>query len=215
MPALPGLPRLFKGALIAVGPSDSSRNVVVFQYNPDTMTRRLEARAVSQEGDRGEAFRLTGTADETITLNAELDVTDQLAVGDQLALDLGLHPTLAALEIMLYPSSATVIQNDALASRGIIEVIPVEGPMLLFVWGETRVLPVRITSFSVTEEAYDGLLNPIRAKVDLSLKVLSYNDLPMTGDARFLFQRYHVAKEKLAGDNRFNNQAGTGVTLAI
>lgn len=215
MPALPGLPRLLKGALIGVSPLHPIRNIVVFQYNPDTMTRRLEARAVSQEGDRGEAFRLTGAPKETITLSIEIDVTDQLAAGNPLALTTGLHPTLAALETMLYPDSATVIANDILSAIGAIEVIPAEGPMLLFVWGPTRVLPVRITSFSVTEEAYDPLLNPIRAKVELSLSVLSYSDLSLISPARALFLAHHVVKEVLATTNIFSNMGNVGASLPL
>ena len=135
------------------------------------MTRRLEPRAVSAEGDRGEAFRLTGAPKETITLTVEIDATDQLEQANAVTTAVGIYPTLAALEMLLYPKSATVIANDILSLIGTIEVIPVEGPMTLFVWGPQRVLPVRITSLSITEEAHDPLLNPIRAKVELSLAV--------------------------------------------
>ena len=76
--------------------------------------------------------------------------------------------------MMLYPKSATVIANIVVSLIGTIEMIPAEAPMTLFVWGPQRVLPVRVTSLSITEEAHDPLLNPIRAKVDLSLAVLSY-----------------------------------------
>ena len=112
--------------------------------------------------------------------------------------------------MMLYPKSASVFINDALSLIGTIEVIPIDGPMILFVWGYTRVLPVRLTSFSITEEAYDPSLNPIRAKVDLSLAVLSYHDLSMLSPARALFLAHHVAKEAMAKDNVFNNIANIG-----
>ena len=59
MSTFPGSPRLIKGALIGIDPLNPLASIVVFQYNSDTMTRRLEARAVSQEGERGEAMRLT------------------------------------------------------------------------------------------------------------------------------------------------------------
>jgi hypothetical protein len=151
MPGSPISPRLLKGALVAVDPLNPVPNAVAFQYNPDTLTRRLEARAVSQEGDRGEALRLTGAPKETITLTIEIDAADQLEQGDPVTVSNGLHPTLAALETMLYPTSASVIINDVLSLVGTIEVIPLDGPMTLFVWGPTRVLPVRLTSFSITE----------------------------------------------------------------
>src|SRR5258706_4292698 len=178
MSSFPGSPRLLKGALIGVDPLNPLGAVVVFQYNPDTMTRKLEPRAVSAEGDRGEAFRLTGAPKETITLSVEIDATDQLEQANPLAIASGIYPTLAALEVMLYPKSAVVIANTILSLIGTIEVIPAESPMTLFVWGPQRVLPVRITSFSITEEAHDPFLNPIRANGDLSLAVLSYHDLP-------------------------------------
>src|ERR1035437_5983052 len=180
MSAFPGSPRLLKGALVGIDPLVPIPNVVVFQYNPDTMTRKLEPRAVSAEGDRGEAFRLTGAPKETITLTVEIDATDQLEEANPLATAVGIYPTLAALETLLYPKSATVIANSILSLIGTIEVIPVEGPMTLFVWGPQRILPVRLTSLSITEEAHDPLLNPIRAKVELSLSVLSYQDLSIT-----------------------------------
>ena len=213
MTTAPISPRVLKGALIGLDPLNPVASVIVFQYNPDTMTRRLEARAVSQEGDRGEAFRLTGAPKETITLSVEVDAADQLEKADPLAVVSGLHPALAALESMLYPKSVTVIANDILSAIGTIEVIPAEAPMTLFVWGPARVLPVRLTSFSITEEAYDILLNPIRAKVELSLSVLSYQDLSLLSPARAMFLTHHIAKEILATTNVANSAANIGVSL--
>ena len=213
MTTFPGSPRLLKGALVGIDPLNPLASVVVFQYNPDTMTRRLEARAVGGEGDRGEAYRLTGPPKETITLSIEIDATDQLDQGNPLAETMGLHPTLAALEMMLYPKSAAVIANDILSIAGTIEILPVEGPRILFVWGPARVLPVRLTSFSITEEAYDPLLNPTRAKVELSLTVLSYQDLSVLSPARAMFLVHHIAKEVMATTNLFNSTANLGVSL--
>jgi hypothetical protein len=213
MSAFPNSPRLLKGALIGVDPLNPLGSVVVFQYNPDTMTRKLEPRAVAAEGDRGEAFRLTGAPKETITLSIEIDATDQLEQANPLAIASGIYPTLAALEIMVYPKSAVVIANTALSLIGTIEVIPAESPMTLFVWGPQRVLPVRITSFSITEEAHDQLLNPIRAKVDLSLAVLSYQDLPLLSAGRVLFLAHHIVKEVMAATNLFSNIQNLGAGL--
>lgn len=215
MSQFPGSPRLIKGALIGVDPLNPLGSVVVFQYNPDTMTRKLEPRAVSAEGDRGEAFRLTGAPKETITLSIEIDATDQLEQANPLAIVTGIYPTLAALEIMLYPKSTTVIVNTALSLVGTVEVIPAEAPMTLFVWGPQRVLPVRITSFSITEEAHDQLLNPIRAKVDLSLAVLSYQDLPLLSAGRVLFLAHHILKEVMAATNLFSNIQNVGEGLKL
>ena len=215
MSTFPGSPRLLKGALIGVDPLNPLGSVVVFQYNPDTMTRKLEPRAVAAEGDRGEAFRLTGPPKETITLSVEIDATDQLEQANPLAVASGIYPTLAALELMVYPKSAIVIANTVLSLIGTIEVIPVESPMTLFVWGPQRVLPVRVTSFSITEEAHDQLLNPIRAKVELSLTVLSYQDLPLLSPGYVIFLAHHIMKEVMATTNIFSNIQNVGQGLKL
>jgi len=215
MTSFPGSPRILKGALIGIDLLNPLASVVVFQYNPDTLTRRLEARAVTQEGERGEAMRLTGAPKETITLSIEVDASDQLEQANPLAVALGIHPTLAALEMMLYPKVAAVIANDILSAIGTIEIIPVDGPMILFVWGPARVLPVRLTSFSITEEAYDTLLNPIRAKVELSLNVLSYHDLSLLSPGRALFLAHHITKEVMATTNIFNSISNIGTSLKL
>jgi hypothetical protein len=215
MSTFPGSPRLLKGAIVAVDPLIPIPNVVVFQYNPDTMTRRLEPRAVSAEGDRGEAFRLTGAPKETITLSVEIDATDQLEQANPLATTVGIYPTLAALETLLYPKSPVVIANTVLSAIGTIEVIPVEGPMTLFVWGPQRVLPVRLTSLSITEEAHDPLLNPIRAKAELSLSVLSYQDLSVTSPGYAIFLANHIVKEVMALSNIFNSVQNIGAGLKL
>lgn len=203
MSSFPGSPRLVKGAIVGVDAMNPLASVVVFQYNPDTMTRRLEARSTGggDTSDRSEAFRLTGPPKETITLNIEVDATDQLEQANPLTLISGISPTLSALEMLLYPKSVTVIANSTLAQAGNIEIIPPEAPLTLFVWGATRVLPVRVTGFSITEEAYDPMLNPIRAKVDLTLTVLSYADLKLTNPGYSLFMVHQIAKEVMATSN--------------
>lgn len=215
MTAPPISPRLLKGALIGVDLFNPLASVVVFQYNPDTMTRRLEPRGVGGDGDRGEAFRLAGPPKETITLALELDATDQLADANPLAVTTGITPTLAALEMMLYPKSALVIANTIMSAVGTVEILPAEGPMILFVWGPTRVLPVRLASLSIVEEAYDTLLNPTRAKVDVTLNVLSYNDLKILSPGNALFMVHQITKEVLATTNLFNSAQNVGVALKL
>src|SRR3954452_15429589 len=215
MSSFPGSPRLLKGAIVGVDPFNPLASVVVFQYNPDTMTRRLEPRAVSAEGDRGEAFRLTGAPKETITLSIEIDATDQLELAQAPATSVGIYPTLAALEMLVYPKTAAVIANDVLSAIGTIEVIPATGPMTLFVWGPQRVLPVRITSFSITEEAHDTALNPTRAKADLTLQVLSYIDLQPTNPGYDIFLVHQIAKEVLATSNVLGSVMNVGASLKI
>jgi hypothetical protein len=217
MTSFPGSPRLLKGAIIGLDPVNPLASVIVFQYNPDTMTRRLDARTNrgNEGSDRSESFRLTGPPRETITLSVEVDATDQLETVNPIAVTAGIYPTLSAMEMLLYPKSSTVIANAALAQGGFLEITPVEAPMTLFVWGPQRVLPVRLTNFSITEEAYDTLLNPIRAKVDLSLQVLSYADLKITNPGYQIFLAHQIAKEITATTNTLNSALNIGFSMKV
>jgi hypothetical protein len=193
-----GSPKLLKGAIVAVKPLDPASGVIVFQYNPDSLTRTLRARTAGSESDKSEALRLKGPPDETVKLDIELDAADQLETGDSAAQELGVYPALSRLETLLYPSSTIVIANEVLTLLGVIEVIPAEAPLTLLVWGPKRVLPVRLTSFTITEEAFDPNLNPIRAKVSLELAVLSYDDLGLLSVGGALFMAHQIAKEAFA-----------------
>jgi hypothetical protein len=216
MTTFPGSPRLLKGALVGTDPVNPLASVIVFQYNPDTMTRRLDARSMGGEsGDRNEVFRLTGPPKENISFTAEIDAADQVDVLNPASLISGIYPTLSALEMLLYPKSDTVIANAALSLVGNIEIIPPEAPMTLFIWGPQRVLPVRLTGFSITEEAYDGLLNPIRAKVELSLLVLSYADFKVNDPGYQLFLVHQITKEVMATTNVYNSIQNVGNGLKI
>ncbi len=200
MTTFPGSPRLHKGAIIGLDPANPLASIVVFQYNPETLTRNLAAQTMGGEASRGvtEALRLTGPPQETISLDIEIDATDQLEKGGIEAGLMGIYPTLSALEMLLYPKSALVIANEALLSVGIIEVVPPEAPLTLLVWGIKRVLPVRLTSFNITEQAYDPDLNPILAKVSLGLRVLNYQDLGLSSVGGALFMAHQIAKEVMA-----------------
>jgi hypothetical protein len=102
------------------------------------------------------------------------------------------------LETIIYPTSGHLQSTNRLAQLGTIEVAPAQAPLTLFVWSRTRILPVRITDFSITEEAFDTALNPIRAKVSLSMRVLSVNDLGFDHKGGNLFMSYLQQKEQLA-----------------
>jgi hypothetical protein len=197
MTTFPGSPRVLKGAIVGIDPMNPLASICIFQYNPDQLTRTLQAQTAG-EGSRAEPLRLKGAPEETIKLEVEIDATDQLERGEPMAVTMGIHPQLAGLEMLLYPKSAVVIANTALAFAGTIELVQPEAPLTLLIWGPARVLPVRLTEFSVTEEAYDTMLNPIRAKVSLGLRVLSYNDLPTTHPGYYLFLAHQVIKEAMA-----------------
>ena len=219
MTDFPGSPRLLKGAIVGIDPANPLASVIVFQYNPDTLTRRLEPRAAPSGGgtevDRSEVYRLEGPPKETISLTIEIDSADEVDNLNPAQLVSGIYPTLSALEMLLYPKNRQVIINSGLSGGGLLEIVPPEAPLTLFVWGPLRVLPVRLQNLSITEEAFDGLLNPIRAKVELSLLVLSYYDLKVTHPGYNLFLAHQVAKEVLATTNVFNSVQNIGAGLKI
>jgi hypothetical protein len=207
MSTFPGSPKAQKGAIIGLDPFNPLASVVIFQYNPDSLTRTLTAQA-SGGTNPGEALRLKGPPQENITVNIEIDAADQLEKADGLATTMGLYPTLSSLEMLLYPKSALVIANEILSNVGMIEVVPPEAPLTLFIWGIKRVVPVRLTTFSITEEAFDTSLNPIRAKVALGLRVLNYQDLGLLSVGGALFMVHQIMKEVMATIGGVSNIAG-------
>lgn len=203
MSAFPGSPRILKGGIVLIDAASSAvLRVIALQYNPDSLTRSLQVQALSADGgDRSEVLRLKGPPVETLKLEAEIDATDQLEFPEQNGgvAQSGIFAQLAALETMVYPSSGQLRANDLLAQIGTLEIVPMETPLALFVWSRSRILPVRVTEFGITEEAFDTALNPIRAKVSLGLRVLSVNDVPSGHKAASLFMNYLQQKERLAG----------------
>jgi hypothetical protein len=197
-------PRLLKGGIVQVDPASGRvLRTIALQYNPDTLTRSLQVQAAAAGGgsnDRSLALRLKGAAIETIKLEAEIDATDGLAdpAANPDAVSVGIHPQLAVLESLVNPRADALQANDALVSSGALEVLPPESPLALFVWSKQRVVPVRVTELSVTEEAFDAALNPIRAKVSLGLRVLTVDDVPFQHRAAATFMSYLRTKERLA-----------------
>ncbi|HWV58908.1 MAG TPA: hypothetical protein VNZ57_15750 [Longimicrobiales bacterium] len=195
-------PRLLKGALVEfserfLGPIP---NVIVFQYNPESLTRSLTVWQPPEEsaegaGAGGATERPTAQPSdppETFTLELILDATDDLERGDFEAVATGVADRIAALELLLYPTEQSLAGQllgsisaslggggisaslgggaDATAGRGTV-------PIVLFIWGPGRIVPVRLTTFSVEEQAFSPILYPIRAKVSVGLKVMTPADL--------------------------------------
>ncbi|MFM0336843.1 hypothetical protein [Paraburkholderia fungorum] len=199
----PNSPRLVKGGLVLMDPDTSVvRSVIALQYNPDSLSRTLQIQAMpgGQDGVRVDVLRLRGPAVETIKLEAQLDATDQLEFPKQFpdTAKYGLQPQLAQLEMLVNPTVETLTADDAMAEAGMLEIIPLEQPLTLFVWSMSRVVPVRLTDFSITEEAFDPSLNPVRAKVSLGLRVLSVDDLGFAHPGGRMFMTYLGNKEQLA-----------------
>ena len=214
MSAFPGSPRVLKGGIVLLDPDQFTvlpNGIIVLQYNPDTLTRSLKIKGAEEGGDRCEALRLTGPPVETIKLEAEIDATDQLEAGDQNTTQYGITPQLSALETTVYPPSATLQNNFNLAQQGVLEIMPMLAPFALFVWSVNRIAPVRFTELNITEEAFDPNLNPIRAKVSLTMRVLTIDDLSFSEKGGSLYMTYQRQKESLAG--KF--QGGTFSALGI
>lgn len=198
--ATPLSARTMRGAIVGFDIFNPLASVIVFQYNPDTLERTIAPQGTEggDGADRSEVLRLKGPPQETIKVEIELDATDQLEKDDKSARENGVYPQLSALEMLVYPKSALTIANTILLAVGTIEIIPPSAPLTIFVWGPKRAVPVKVQEFSITEEAYDASLNPIRAKVSLGLRVLSTSDLPLTNPGYGLFLAHQIAKEALA-----------------
>lgn len=203
MSTFPNSPRVQKGALVGLDPFNPLAGVIIFQYNPEALTRTLTPQSsaggsAGGAGAPGEALRLAGPPQETLKFDVVLDATDQLEKGETPATEVGILPQLAQLEMLLYPKSALVIANEALLRAGVIEVVAPEAPLTILVLGASRVLPVRLTEFSITEEMFDPAMNPIHAKVSLGLRVLNYRDLGLASPGGALFMAHQLQKEVLA-----------------
>lgn len=194
-------PRLVKGGIVQIDPGTSAvQRIITLQYNPDSLSRTLQVQGTGDGGgDRSEALRLKGPPVETLKLEVEIDASDQLEFPDQnpSTVELGIYPQLAALETLIYPTSAQLQSNNSLAQSGTLEISPMQAPLTLFIWSKQRILPVRLTEFSVTEEAFDPQLNPLRAKVSLGMRVLSINDLGFNHKGGSLYMIYQQRKEQL------------------
>jgi hypothetical protein len=207
-------PRLIRGGIVLVDPATGSPlRVIVLQYNPDSISRSFQIKGVGETTDRSQALRLRGPAVETIKLEAELDAIDQLEFPDdnEEVARSGLGPVLATLEGIVNPTVVQLRELDDLAGRGTLEIAPMEAPLPLFVWSRNRVLPVRVTDMSITEEAFDTRLNPIRAKVSLGLRVLSVDDLGFRHRGGAIFMATLGAREALARKSAGGTLAALGI----
>lgn len=218
MTSSPVSPRILKGAIVAYQFPELVPMVVVFQYNPEQLTRSLQPRQ-AQGGGRGEALRTDGPPDETIQVSVEIDAADQLEFPDEnrTVATVGLHPVLATLERLVYPAYPVVVLNQVIAAFGGRTLAAETVPLALFIWGPARILPVRVTSLSLTEQAFDTHLNPIQVKADLGLKVLTYRDLELTNPGYWVYMASFTQKEVMSALNLGLNQGlpALGTTLPI
>jgi hypothetical protein len=204
-----------KGGLVAYQLPDLLPNIIVFQYNPDEVTHSLQGKPAAGGGGRGDVNRVNGPPEETFTFGVEIDAADQLEHPGQNAITVsnGLHPIIAALEMLLYPSYVAVMANEVMAVAGSAFILSEQAPLALLVWGVRRVLPVQVQSLSIKEEAFDQKLNPIRARADLTVRVLSYRDLDVTNPGYWLSLAAFQQKEGMSLLNTLFDRSGIQAIL--
>ncbi|MEU5290171.1 hypothetical protein [Streptomyces umbrinus] len=213
------IPKPIRSGIVVVDPDRGTpQRIIVLQFNPDTLERSLSPQSAggsgdsggggSGTGDRNEALRLKGPAQETWKFTAEIDATDQFEV----AAPDGIHPQLATLEMLVQPTTQQIRDASRLSQKGTIEISPIEMPLTLFTWGSKRVMPVRLTELSINESAFDVNLNPIRASLGIGLKVLTVSDLPAGHRGADLYMAHLAQKERLATAARRGGLGGLGLT---
>ncbi|MEU6116035.1 hypothetical protein ABZ840_16090 [Streptomyces sp. NPDC047117] len=212
------IPKPIRSGIVIVDPERGTpQRIIVLQFNPDTLERSVAPQAAGGEGggggggdsggDRNEALRLKGPAQESWKFTAEIDATDQLDV----AAPDGIHPQLAVLEMLVQPTTAQLRAASKLSKKGTIEISPIEMPLTLFTWGSKRVMPVRLTELSVNESAFDVNLNPIRASLSIGMKILTVSDLPAGHRGAELYLAHLAQKEQLARRARAGSLAQLGL----
>jgi hypothetical protein len=214
------IPRAIRAGIVVVDPDTGApQRVIVMQFNPDSLERSISPQAAGgtagaggtgTDGDRNEALRLKGPAEEQWKITAEIDATDQLDV----AAPDGIHPQLAVLEMLVQPTTAQLREATELSRKGAIEISPIETPLTLFAWGNKRVMPVRLTEFSVNEQAFDVNLNPIRASLSIGMKILTVSDLPAGHPGADYYVAHLAMKEQLAARGSRGTLGSLGLTGA-
>lgn len=169
--------RLLKGALISYDPeTQKTGDRVYFQYNPDQLTRTLTPSYKKDE--EGKLF--IGAPGEKIDLTIKLQAVDwMVAKSKKKDLDAsgrGLYAQLATLELLVYPESSAISKYQQELASGTKGTVPASAKPLMFQWGPRRLLPVRLSSVTVTETLFNIALSPIVATVKLDLQIESIVD---------------------------------------
>jgi len=212
------IPKPIRSGIVVVNPDTGTpQRVIVLQFNPDTLERTVAPQSAGDSGDggsggtgsgdRNEALRLKGPAQESWKFTAEIDATDQF----EIAAPDGIHPQLATLEMLVQPTTEQLRAASRLSQKGTIEISPIEMPLTLFTWGSKRVMPVRLTELSVNESAFDVNLNPIRASLGIGMKILTVSDLPAGHRGADLYMAPLAQKERLAAPARGGSLGALGL----
>jgi hypothetical protein len=210
-------PKVLRGAFVEYGLSVPPL-IVLFQFNPLQLSRRrsqwFSVPAWAQE--RGERLtlrdfhqsfedltklrdaQLVTVQPESLSFEIRLDATDKLNEGDSITEQFGIAPQLSTLELMVLPKSESIFGQilDALRPGGFSFTCTQKPPMVLFIWGRKRVLPVNINSMNITETEFSAHLNPIRATVDVDLTIIE------GPNATYMYSK--ALKEAMSGLNLAN-----------
>lgn len=210
---------LKKGAIVTLQAPNYQQieTTIVFQYNPESLSRTVSANVprATRGAPSNEILLLKGAPREQINLKVILDGIAKLHEGDKTVLEQGIYPQLSALELLLYPKSDVIKAANQQTKQGVLEINPIAAPVTLLVWGDKRVLPIKLTGFTIDESYHDDHLNPIRAEVTMSLQILNYSDVPWEEQRAKLFFAHQVSKERLAKRAYITNvQDITGVNVA-
>jgi len=192
--------------------------------NPATLRRSFEIKESAVATYSKGPLRLTAPAVETIDLEVKLDAADailrsrdgaSLSGAAGAAAAEGVRPWIAALQMLITPGSAALEANAALRESGALEIVPMEQPLTLFIWGAGNILPVRLTSLSVNEDLFDPRLVPVTATATLGMRTLSVADLGVTSRAGALFMTYLRGVERRAAMLPDGNPADLGIAGAL
>lgn len=209
---------MLRGALIEYGTDliGPIPNVVIFQYNPESLSRVLQIPPRPTGATQRETTQAGEHTFEKISFKAHFSAANLLADDKTLARTFGIGPQLSALEKMVLPSSklaglvgaAIDAIGSAISGGGAApaaQPIPREKyPRILFIWGLARVLPVTIDSMAIGELEYDAVLNPLRAEVDISLSVIAVDGCSDDVLAKGALEFTTLAKEAQAIANLAN-----------
>jgi hypothetical protein len=227
--------KFIKGALVEFMPTFllPLPNVIVFQYNPETMSHSWTQAETSSGKEQGASnpLAVSGLPGESFSFNIMMDAKDTIADGSGVSAGIaektGVYSRLAALEMLLYPTDAfgggllgSVSVSVSVGSGGLSVGVSAKAkvksqipqsqvPTVLFVWGPGRIVPVRVTNLTITEKLYDEFLNPIQAEAQIGLRVLTEGELksvtdPLGGLAKVSYKYTQALRQALAVANLAN-----------
>ncbi len=209
---------VLKGAFINLGAGllGALPNIVVFQFNPESITRSpslVQPPPPSSGAGNNNALQQPADPSESMSFSLKVDASDQLAQANPIAAASGILPTLSALELLMVPKSSLSINLFKLSGgANPYQNPPNKLPTVLFFWGAFRIVPVSITSMSITETEYDTLLNPVRAEISVSLQVLTPSQLATDDTLALGAYKYSQGVKEVMAALNLANSAQLGIS---